>query len=128
MSTIVHDSAAKSSTRETSERRGYAIPVPIPAGPEPLDVSVPHAMWFGDWSPRQVFRLISPPTDDPNKPPAVESFLLGGKRRIVFDSLKRYRAACVARGPQLSTRPVTGKRPVGRPRKPRPEDQTSQAR
>jgi hypothetical protein len=122
----VHDSDA-ASTRKTPKRRGYSKPVPIPSGPDPLDVSVQQAMWFGDWSPRQVFRLISPPEDDPDKPPPVESFLFGGKRRIIFESLKRYRAACIARGPQLSTRPVIGKRPVGRPRKPKPKDQTSQA-
>ena len=127
MSVIIDDSAAASSPRETPKRRGYSKPVPIPTGPQPLDVSVQQAMWFGDWSPRQVFRLISPPNGEPNKPPAVESFLLGGKRRIVFDSLKRYREACIAKGPQLSTRPVTGKRPVGRPRKPRLQDKTSQA-
>jgi hypothetical protein len=111
---------------EGPRRKGYK-PVPIPPDYDGLDVSIGHAMWFGDWSPRQVFRLISPPNDDPDKPPAVESFLLGGKRRIVFESLKRYRAACIAKGPQLSTRPVIGKRPVGRPRKPRSQDQTSQA-
>jgi hypothetical protein len=127
VSVIVHNSAAASSPSKPPKRRGYNKPVPIPTDPEPLDVSVQQAMWFGDWSPRQVFRLISPPNGEPNKPPAVESFLLGGKRRIVFDSLKRYREACIAKGPQLSTRPVTGKRPVGRPRKPRPQDMTSQA-
>jgi hypothetical protein len=72
-----------------------------------------------------MFRLISP---NPDGAPAVESYLLGGKRRIVFASLKRYRAVCLAKGPQLSHRPLTGKRPVRRPRKLRPEDQTSQAR
>jgi hypothetical protein len=102
-------------------------PAPIPAGPEPLDVSVQQAMWFGDLSPRQVFRLISPPEDDPDKPPLVESFLLGGKRRIVFESLKHYRAVCLAKGPQLNRRPVTGKRPVGRPRKLSPEEHTPAA-
>jgi hypothetical protein len=35
-------------------------------------------MWFGSWSPRQVFRLISPPEDDSDKPPLVDSFRLGG--------------------------------------------------
>jgi hypothetical protein len=116
-------------SREPEKRRrpSYLTPIPIPAGPEPPDVSVQQAMWFGDWSPRQVFRLISPPEDDSGKPPLVESFLFGGKRRIVLASLKAYRADCIAKGSQLSKRPVTGKRPVGRPRKPRPEGQTSQA-
>jgi hypothetical protein len=111
---------------EKRQRPSYREPVPIPPGPEPLDVSVQQAMWFGDWSPRQVFRLISPPEDNPAQPPAVESYLLGGKRRV-FASLKAYRDRCRALGPQLSQRPVTGKRPVGRPRKLR-LDQTSQAR
>jgi hypothetical protein len=102
---------------EKRRRPSYRSPVPIPPGPEPLDVSVQQAMWFGDWSPRQVFRLIAPPDHDPDKPPVVESFLFGGKRRIVFESLKRYRAVCLAKGPQLTERPVTGKRPVGRPKK-----------
>jgi hypothetical protein len=127
MSACVHDPDAASSTGKTRKRRGYSMPVPIPPGPEPLDVSVQQAMWFGDWSPRQVFRLIEPLKNDPDKRPIVESYLLGGKRRIIFASLKRYRADCIAKGPQLSTRPVTGKRPVGRPRKPRSQDQTSQA-
>jgi hypothetical protein len=52
---------AASATLETFKRRSYKTPIPIPADPEPTDVSVQQAMWFGDWSPRQVFRLIEPP-------------------------------------------------------------------
>jgi hypothetical protein len=96
-------------------------PAPIPPGSEPPDISVPQMMWYGDWSARQTFRLISPPEEDPSKPPLVESFVFGGKRRIVFASLKRYRERCIALGHQLGQRPVTGKRKPGRPRKPRPE-------
>jgi hypothetical protein len=104
--------------REKPRTPSYGEPVPIPSDPEPFDISVQQAMWFGDWSPRQVFRLISPPEDDPLKPPLVESFLFGGKRRIVLASLKAYRAACIAAGHQLSLRPTIGTRPPGRPKKP----------
>jgi hypothetical protein len=91
----------------------YTEPVPIPSDPEPLDVSIPQAMWFGDWSPSAVQRLCAAGE--------IESYLLGGKRRIVLASLKAYRERCRLLGPQFSVRPKTGKRPVRRPRKPRPE-------
>jgi hypothetical protein len=46
-----------------------------------------------------------------------ESFKLGaGTRRIVLASVMRRRAEAIALGPQFSVRPVTGKRPVGRPK------------
>jgi excisionase family DNA binding protein len=57
----------------------------------------------------------------------IESYMFAGRRRIVRASIKRYRERQIAKGPQLSQRPMTGKRKPGRPRKPRPEDQTSQA-
>jgi hypothetical protein len=102
-------------------------PIPFSADPEPIDLSVGETMWYGGWSERQTRRLISPPPDDPKKPPLVESFVFGGRRRIVFASLKAYRERCRALGHRLAQRPETGKRPVGRPKKPRPEDQTSRA-
>jgi hypothetical protein len=52
----------------------------------------------------------------------LDSFLLAGSRRIIFDSVKRYRASCIDQGPQLSRRPVTGKKAVGRSRKHRAEE------
>jgi hypothetical protein len=45
-----------------------------------------------------------------------------GKRRIVYASVMRRRAEALAKGPQFSVRPATGKRKRGRPRKPRPDD------
>jgi hypothetical protein len=110
-------SAPKPASKPDKRRRpSYSEPVPIPS-PEPPDISVQQAMWYGDWSPRQVFRLISPPEDDPSKPPLVESFLFGGKRRIILASLKQYRADCIAAGHRLSLRPTIGTRPPGRPKK-----------
>jgi hypothetical protein len=55
-----------------------------------------------------------------------QSYKNGGKRRIVLASVIAERDAAVARGPQLVRPPSPGKRPVGRPRKSRP-DQPSQA-
>jgi hypothetical protein len=96
------------SSSQQRRSRSYS-PIPIPADPEPLDVSVGQMMWFGDWSQRQTFRLI--------ESGEVETFVFGGKRRIIFESLKQYRARCIAKGPQRTPRFRTGKRPVGRPRK-----------
>jgi hypothetical protein len=85
---------------------GYT-PTPFSADPEPLDVSVGQAMWFGGWSQRQTFRLI--------ESGEIQTFKFGGKRRVVYESLKDYRSRCLALGPQLGERRKTGKRRVGRP-------------
>jgi hypothetical protein len=87
-------------------------PVPFPADPEPPDVSIGQAMWFGGWSQRQTFRLI--------ESGEIQTFKFGGKRRVVFESLKQFRARCLALGPQLGERRSTRKRRVGRPSKPSP--------
>jgi excisionase family DNA binding protein len=60
-------------------------------------------------SDRQVYRLC--------QDGILVSYLLGGSRRITWESVKAYRAACLAKGPQFSLGPTTGKRPVGRPPK-----------
>jgi hypothetical protein len=51
----------------------------------------------------------------------LESYPLGGSRRITRESVRRYREPCLPKGPRFSQRPVIAKRKVGRPRKPRPE-------
>jgi hypothetical protein len=66
-------------------------------------------MWFFGCSQRFAQRLI--------ESEQVQSYKIGEKRRIVLDSAKRLRERQIAKGPQLSRPPQTGKRPVGRPRK-----------
>ena len=58
---------------------------------------------------RQMYRLI--------KSGEVHGFMLGGRRRVTFDSLVRYREICIARGHQLLPLNHPGKRARGRPRK-----------
>lgn len=85
---------------------------PVPFLPElaPPDITIGQTMFYLGLSARAVQRLC--------QTGAVESYRLGGDaRRIVFASVRAYRQACVDKGPQLSQRPVTGKRRVGRPRK-----------
>jgi hypothetical protein len=65
--------------------------------------------WLLDVAPRTGHRLL--------EQGEVGSFLIGGKRRIDLASAEQYLERCRAKGPQFSPRPVTGKRPVGRPRK-----------
>ena len=60
-------------------------------------------------SRRHMYRLI--------KSREVEGFVLGGRRRVIFDSLVRYRETCIARGHQLLPLNHPGKRSRGRPRK-----------
>jgi hypothetical protein len=81
---------------------------PIPAD-HPPDIDLGQLMWFFDCSQRFAQRLI--------ETGQVESYKIGEKRRIVYASAERLRERLIARGPQLSPRPVTGKRPVGRPKK-----------
>jgi hypothetical protein len=101
-----------------ARRRGLPVaykPVPFALDQAPPDITIGQTMWFLQLSARAVQRLISDAV--------LDSFVLGvDNRRIVFDSVLAYREACRAQGPQLSQRPVTGKRPPGRPRKPRPEE------
>jgi excisionase family DNA binding protein len=51
----------------------------------------------------------------------IESYLFAGRRRIIRASIKRYRERQIAKGPQLQPF-ITGKRKIGRPRKPRPQE------
>jgi hypothetical protein len=85
-------------------------PVPIPPDFSAPDLTIGQTMFYLGLSARAVQRLC--------QTGAVESYRLGGDaRRIVFASVRAYRQACVDKGPQLSQRPVTGKRRVGRPRR-----------
>jgi hypothetical protein len=45
-----------------------------------------------------------------------------GRRRVIFDSVKRRREAAIAVGPQYPERPLPNGKKRGRPRKPRPDD------
>jgi hypothetical protein len=113
VSAVQPDSVSKPNKRRKRRRLGYR-PAPIPPDYNGLDVSIGQAMAWLDASTSTVQRLC--------KSGEIESYVLGrGKRRIVFESLKSYRDRCRALGPQFGVRPKTGKRPVGRPRKPRPE-------
>ena len=88
-------------------------PVPIPPDFSAPDLTIGQTMFYLGLSARAVQRLC--------QTGAVDSYRLGGDaRRIVFDSVKAYRASCREKGSQLSQRPTTGKRPLGRPPKPRP--------
>ena len=96
-------------------------PVPFALNQAPPDLTIQQTMFYLSLSARAVQRLC--------REGVIESFVLGREnRRIVFDSVEKYREACRAKGPQLSQRPVTNKRPPGRPRKPRPDrDQATSA-
>jgi excisionase family DNA binding protein len=58
---------------------------------------------------REMYRLI--------KLGEVQGFILGGRRRVTIESLKRYRGVCIARGHQLLPLGHPGKRKRGRPTK-----------
>jgi hypothetical protein len=93
-------------------QRGYT-PVPIPPDYDRPDITIGQAMWFTGLSESAVKRLLG------GQPPRVLSYVLGvGARRIVFDSLKEFREACIARGPQFARPLKTGKRKPGRPKRP----------
>ena len=95
-------------------------PIPIPPDFSAPDLTIGQTMFYLGLSARAVQRLC--------QTGAVESYRLGGDaRRITFDSVKKFREACRAKGPQLSQRPTTAKRKIGRPRKPRPEEQRDSA-
>jgi hypothetical protein len=89
-------------------------PVPFALDQAPPDLTIQQTMFYLSLSARAVQRLCGTGV--------LDSYLLGGSRRIIFASVKRYREACIAEGPQFAHRPMTGKRKPGRPRsKPRPE-------
>jgi excisionase family DNA binding protein len=83
---------------------------PSPLAPDPL---ISEACEMLGVSLRQMYRLI--------KSGEVQGFMLGGRRRVTFDSLKRYREICIARGHQLLPLNHPGKRKRGRPPKSKPE-------
>jgi excisionase family DNA binding protein len=60
-------------------------------------------------SRRSLYRLI--------KTSEVQGFVLGGRRRVTLESIKRYREICIARGPQLLPLNHPGKRARGRPKR-----------
>jgi hypothetical protein len=84
-------------------------PVPIPLGYAGLDISMPQVMYLTGESYSQVLRRC--------KAGDYESYKLGeGTRRVVLDSVMRFRQRCIEAGPQFSERPVSAKRKPGRPR------------
>ena len=85
-----------------------------PLASAPDDATIQQVMAYTHLSKRQVYRLCQ--TGD------LESYLLGSLRRITWASVHCYRERCRAAGPQLEPRqPIrTGKRTVGRPKKPAP--------
>ncbi len=86
---------------------------PSTLAPDPL---IAEACAMLGVSRRQMYRLI--------KTGEVQGFVLGGRRRVTFGSLARYREVCLARGHQLLPLNHPGKRARGRPRKPgaQPQD------
>ena len=75
----------------------------------PPDATIPQVATFTNSSPRTVQRKIEDGT--------YESYKDGDRRLITWKSVLEDRERCRKLGPQLSQRPATGKRPVGRPRK-----------
>jgi excisionase family DNA binding protein len=92
-----------------------SVVMPISPGPSTLtpDPLIAEACEMLGVSLRQMYRLI--------KTGEVQGFVLGGRRRVTYDSLRRYREICIARGHQLLPLNHPGKRKRGRPRKPKPE-------
>jgi excisionase family DNA binding protein len=83
---------------------------PSPLAPDPV---IAEACEMLGVSLRVMYRLI--------KSGEVQGFVLGGRRRVTFESLRRYREICLARGHQLLPLNHPGKRARGRPKKHRPE-------
>ena len=73
---------------------------------------------LGDLSKESIYRLA--------KKGEIDGYVLCGKRFWTLASLRAYRARQIALGPQFGA-PATGKRPRGRPRKPKPETATASA-
>jgi hypothetical protein len=82
-----------------------------------LDATIPEVMAFRHESARTIYRKIEAGIYRSHKNH-------DGARLIEWASVLEDRDRCIALGHQLGQRPVTGKRPVGRPKK----LQTSQAR
>jgi hypothetical protein len=87
-----------------------------PAPPEslspeigPPDATIQQVMRFTNSSARTVQRKIENGT--------YESYKDGDRRLITWKSVLKDRDLCRKLGPQLTQRPATGKRPVGRPTK-----------
>lgn len=88
------------------------------SNPEPLDQTDPtmEQVEESDGIPRRTqYKLI--------RSGEIESDMFAGRRRIVRASIKGYRERQIARGPQLQQQLNTGKRKIGRPRKPHPDEQ-----
>jgi excisionase family DNA binding protein len=94
-------------SRRNRRPRGYQ-PEPIPPDYDRLDVGIPQAMHYLGLSESAVRRLLAKGE--------LQSFRVGGVRKIALDGLKQYRARCIARGPQFALPLKTGKRPPGRPK------------
>lgn len=81
----------------------------LPPALGPPDATIQQVMRFTNSSARMVQRKIANGT--------YESYKDGDRRLILWSSVLADRARLIALGPQLSPRPATGKRPVGRPKK-----------
>ena len=57
----------------------------------------------------------------------IASYVFAGRRRIVRTSIRAYRQRQINKGPQLQPLFTGQKRPRGRPKKPRPEQEPSSA-
>ena len=90
------------------------LPVPLPANFNGLDISPQECMSVTGDSYPEVIKKCRLGVYESFKPSP-------GKRRIIYASVMRRRAEAIAKGPQFSVPPVTGKRKPGRPRK-RPDD------
>jgi hypothetical protein len=88
--------------------------IPLPSGFDPVDATIDEVASYRRESRWTVHKKLRDGT--------YESYKDGRITKVVFDSVKRDRERSIA-----ASRNPTGKRKPGRPRKPRPEDQTSQA-
>ena len=87
-------------------------PAPLESLPPelgPPDATIPQVMAFTGASARTVQRKIA---DE-----SYESYKDGDRRLITWKTVLEDRERCRNLGPQLSQRPTTGKRRVGRPKK-----------
>ena len=83
-------------------------PAPLPPNLR-LDGTVAEVMALRHESARTVFRKLTAGT--------YKSYRNGGRRLIVWQSVVDDRERSLSHGAQLPSRPVTGKRRPGRPRK-----------
>jgi hypothetical protein len=91
-------------------------PAPLPPNLR-LDVTVNEVMAFRHESARTVFRKLTAGT--------YKSYKNGGRRLIVWQSVLDDRERSLSHGAQLPSRPITGKRRPGRPRKDHPENKAA---